>query len=66
MNDPVRKDVEDLPAMEVHLGEIVGTTDSQGIKRYRKCIVWLNGKRWEGLLSDVTEECHGPSSHTVV
>jgi len=30
--------------MEVHLGEIVGTADSQGILRARKCIIWLNGK----------------------
>jgi len=54
--DSVTRDVEDLPAMEVHLGEIVGTADSQGILRARKCIIWLNGKRWEGSLTEVQDD----------
>jgi len=36
----------ETPAMEVHLGE----TYSDGSDRCRVCIIWINGRRWQGLL----------------
>jgi hypothetical protein len=41
-----RDDAEQQPAMEIHLGETCG---GPGI-RTRRCIIWLNGRRWEGDL----------------
>ena len=49
-DDEARKETETTPAMEVHLGEIVGYW---GDVRKRHCIIWLDGKRWEGDLQEV-------------
>jgi hypothetical protein len=45
-----RREAEETPAMEVHLGEV---TELLSPTRVRHCIIWLNGKRWEGTLQEV-------------
>lgn len=40
------QDAENEPAFEIHLGEI----RSDGSDRTRVCIIWINGRRWQGLL----------------
>jgi len=40
------QDALDQPAFEIHLGEI----RSDGNDRTRVCIIWINGRRWSGLL----------------
>jgi hypothetical protein len=55
-------ETETLPAMEVHVGEVFvsempreAQSDDQGRNAHtRHCIIWLNGKRWEGRLYDNT------------
>jgi hypothetical protein len=51
-DDHVTRETEDTPAMEVHLGEISGYWDDV---RKRRCIIWLNGKRWEGDLVEAKD-----------
>ncbi len=50
MDKPTRSsrqdETEQQPAMEVHLGEASGEPWS----RARHCIIWINGRRWEGEL----------------
>jgi hypothetical protein len=46
----IQADTETSPAMEVHLGEVV--TAGPALDRSRRCIIWLNGKRWEGDLAE--------------
>jgi hypothetical protein len=58
-HDNIRKETEDTPAMEVHLGEIRHTS-----QYYRHAIIWINGKRWEGDLVLTKETPHGESSPT--
>lgn len=41
------RETEETPAMEVHLGEVHTDHGTPG----RHCVIWLNGKRWEGHLS---------------
>jgi hypothetical protein len=43
----VQKETEETPAIDIHLGEIRSIWTE---RRYRHCIIWLNGKRWEGTL----------------
>lgn len=47
-----RHETEERPAMEVHLGEIYSDPSPTDWSRDRRrhCIIWLNGKRWEGDL----------------
>ena len=40
-------EAEESPAMEVHLGEVHETVPGT---RGRVCIIWLNGRRWQGTL----------------
>jgi hypothetical protein len=49
-DDQAARETEQRPAMEVHLGEISGTPAAA---RHRHCIIWINGKRWEGNLAEV-------------
>lgn len=54
-----RAETESNPAFEVHLGEtyvVDETTDpsSNPAQHARHCIIWMNGKRWEGILLDET------------
>ncbi len=53
-----RYETEEHPAMEVHLGEIYSEPSPASWERDRKrhCIIWINGKRWEGELYEVLEE----------
>ncbi len=51
-----RKAVEEEPAFEVHLGEVsthaVRINGVKGVQEHRRlCIIWINGKRWEGYLT---------------
>jgi hypothetical protein len=65
MPEPVfdqQSETEEVPAMEVHVGEVYvsdrpeGPLNPEHIKtsHARHCIVWLNGKRWEGVLFENT------------
>lgn len=45
-------ETETRPAMEIHLGEI---TTGPALDRYRRCIIWINGKRFEGDLQEQPE-----------
>lgn len=52
-----RRETEVRPAFEIHLGEthVIGERiDTEGgIHNWgRLCIIWINGKRWEGILVD--------------
>jgi hypothetical protein len=50
------KDTEHAPAMEVHLGEVFTDPDLNAVSgRQRICIIWLNGKRWEGVLAETAD-----------
>jgi hypothetical protein len=40
------QDALDQPAFEIHLGEIA----SDGNDRTRVCVIWINGRRWSGLV----------------
>jgi hypothetical protein len=52
--DNVRDETEHRPAMEVHLGEIRDNANPNILpERLRHCIIWLNGKRWEGDLVEI-------------
>jgi hypothetical protein len=44
--------------MEVHLGEVYSESSpaSWDKDRKRHCIIWLNGKRWEGDLWEEDED----------
>lgn len=53
--DKIRQDVEQHPAMEVHLGEIRHHVAPTGVDRMRFCVIWINGKRWEGDLMEKRE-----------
>jgi hypothetical protein len=57
MNLDQQAETETVPAMEVHLGEIY--VDNREYKRH--CIIWINGKRWEGDLNQTEETGHGQS-----
>jgi hypothetical protein len=50
--DLITQETENTPAMEVHLGEI---NNPMTLTRQRHCIIWLNGKRWEGDLLEVQD-----------
>jgi hypothetical protein len=62
-------ETESNPAFEVHLGESFYTNMNEPLKvsqPARYVIIWLNGKRWEGLIyentvrdEDVIRESHG-------
>jgi hypothetical protein len=50
----IREETETRPAMEVHLGEIRHNANPTVLpERMRFCIIWINGKRWEGDLVEV-------------
>jgi hypothetical protein len=56
-------ETESMPAMDVHVGETYVEhvpkdmqDNEHGKTNYaRHCIVWLNGKRWEGVLFENTQ-----------
>ena len=49
-----RRETENRPAMEMHVGEVHEVTD--GDRRWgRFVIIWINGKRWQGTLTDRTD-----------
>jgi hypothetical protein len=50
-------ETETIPAMEIHLGEVY----PKKLEWRRHCIIWINGKRWEGHLVNVEESGHGQS-----
>ncbi|MGA2412744.1 MAG: hypothetical protein ABSG46_20470 [Candidatus Binataceae bacterium] len=53
-----RAETESRPAMEIHLGEAFGPLEEQAgwqLNTARHCIIWMNGKRWEGTLFEHTE-----------
>jgi hypothetical protein len=55
-DDYVTKETEDAPAMEMHLGEARSSAVPDVVtERMRRCIIWLNGKRWEGDLVEVKD-----------
>lgn len=52
-----RAETEARPAFEIHLGEahvIEERIDTEGRLHNwgRFCIIWINGKRWQGVLID--------------
>lgn len=56
-----RKATEVEPAFEVHLGEVssrfIRINGLKGTQEHRRyCIVWINGKRWEGYLTQEEPE----------
>jgi hypothetical protein len=50
-------ETETVPAMEIHVGEVY----AKELQHKRHCIIWLNGKRWEGTLTHVEESNHAQS-----
>jgi hypothetical protein len=56
-----RKHTEDKPAFEIHLGEIFvkeypgEQVEYETAGHARHCIIWINGKRWEGDLRENTQ-----------
>jgi hypothetical protein len=76
----IEGDTQAVPAMEVHLGEaFIESFNPPAPSASRMCIIWLNGKRWQGILHEVPEdeqeraefwqilrESHGKGSNPVV
>ncbi len=63
-----RAETESHPAMEVHLGEVYLAyntnefSEGRGVAaNARHCIIWHNGKRFEGTLFEEPERKHGDS-----
>ena len=56
--DLVQQETEMRPAMEIHLGEV---NNPMTLTRERHCIIWINGKRWEGDLVEVIPD--GETTH---